>query len=379
GKSPYIIGYGWGGLMDLSEVVYPNLVWMFYKNVELKGRGARTILMFYLKGKWYTLNRSMLASIFDNELGNQLAYFVSDSDLKDIADNMGDDMLNTIIETICVDRNTPGGIVRRNLKPYLYLFHVWILENILPKAGHLDAVTPFECYILYCFETEVYLDLPYIIMKEIIRIREAADDSKALGFGAMLTKIFEVFYVDLEGKEIIPTKGPINSISVTSNKISEKISARERDPGNPRVTNVVAPMAPANPAPTPVLVPAQFAQFQQTVTGSLQTLQRRYTELRTDSIHRTDHLARLEATQASQANSIRDFEIEQIRLRNVLGEFRSDITRSEKRIRTSIDELTQMFRRRFPSPPTDPWSSFFSYMLFLMLKREKYYEMYFLV
>ncbi|GAB2288389.1 hypothetical protein Dimus_022721 [Dionaea muscipula] len=248
-----LVGYGWGRLMDLPEVMYPNLVQMFYTNVELKGHGARTVLKFYLKGKWYTLNRSILASIFDIELGNQFAYFVFDFDLKDIADNMGDDMLNTIIETICVDCNTPGGIVRRNLEPHLYLFHVWILENILPKAGHLDAVTSFECYILYFFETEVYLDLPYIIMKEIIRIREAADDSKALGFGAMLTKIFKVFYVDLEGEEIIPTKGPINSISVTSSKISEKIAAREHDRGNPRVANVVAPPAPADPAPAPVL------------------------------------------------------------------------------------------------------------------------------
>ncbi|GAB2281895.1 hypothetical protein Dimus_016459 [Dionaea muscipula] len=230
-----LVGYGWGRLMDLPEVVYPNLVRMFYTNVELKGRGERIVLKFYLKGKWYTLNRSMLASIFDIELGNQSAYFVSDSDLKDIADSMGDDMLNTIIETICVDRNTPG--------------------------GHLDAVTPFECYILYFFETEVYLDLPYIIMKEIIRIREAANDSKALGFGAMLTKIFKVFDIDLEGEEIIPTKGPINSISVTSSKISEKIAARDRDRGNPRVAAVVAPPAPADPAPAPVLIPAQYAQF----------------------------------------------------------------------------------------------------------------------
>ncbi|GAB2286032.1 hypothetical protein Dimus_020455 [Dionaea muscipula] len=281
-----LVGYGSGGLMDLPEVVYPNLVRMFYTNVELQGRGERTVLKFYLTGKWYTLNRSMLASIFDITL-----------------------------------------------------------ENILPKAGHLDAVTPFECYILYCFETEVYLDLPYIIMKEIIRIREAADDSKALGFGAMLTKIFEVFDVDLEGEEIILTKGPINSISVTSSKISEKIAARAHDRGNPRVIIPVAPPAPADPAPAPV---------PQSVTGCLQTLASRYTELRTDSVRRTDHLARLEATQSSQANSIRDMEIEQIRLRNVIGEVRSDITRSEERIRTSIDDLTQMFRRRFPSPPADP-------------------------
>ncbi|GAB2280716.1 hypothetical protein Dimus_015341 [Dionaea muscipula] len=223
-----LVGYGWGGLMDFPEVVYPNLVRMFYTNVELKGHGERTVLKFYLKGKWYTLNRSMLASIFDIELGNQLAYFVSDSDLKDIADSMGDDMLNTIIKTICVDRNTPGGI------------GIWTQLHLL------NAI----------FYTALRLRF---ILKEIIRIREATDDSKTLGFGAMLTKRFEVFYVYLEGEEIIPTKGPINSISVTSSKISEKIAARESGRGNLRVSDAVAPPAPADLAPAPVLIPAQFA------------------------------------------------------------------------------------------------------------------------
>ncbi|GAB2276274.1 hypothetical protein Dimus_011005 [Dionaea muscipula] len=240
---------------------------------------------------------------------------------------MGDDMLNIIIEIICVDRDTPESIVRKNLEPHLYLFHVWILENILPKVGHLDAVTPFECYILYCFETEVYLDLPYIIMKEIIRIREAADDSKALCFGAMLAKIFKAFDVDLEGEVIFPTKGPINSISVTSSKISEKIAARERHHGNPIVDDKVAPPAPAAPvAPAPV--PAH--------------------------LQRTERLKHLEATQTSQTNVLRSFEVEQIRVKQVHGQIRFDITHSEEHVRADIDELTQLICRCFPSPSDDP-------------------------
>ncbi|GAB2295515.1 hypothetical protein Dimus_029680 [Dionaea muscipula] len=171
---------------------------------------------------------------------------------------MGDDMLNTIIETIYVDRDTPGSI------------------------------------------TEIYLDLPYIIIKKIIRIREAGDDSKALGFGAMLTKIFEAFEVDLVGEEISPTKDPINSIYVTSSKIGERIAARERNRGNLRVDDEVAPPALAAPfAPTPIPV-------------------------------------------------------EQIRVRQVHGQVRFDIAHFEERVRESIDELTQLIRRRFSSPSDDP-------------------------
>ncbi|GAB2276273.1 hypothetical protein Dimus_011004, partial [Dionaea muscipula] len=209
-----LVGYGWGGLMDLPEVVYPNLVRMFYKNVELKGRGAQT----------------------------------------ELADNIGDDMLNTIIETICVDRDTLGSILH-----------------------HLNAIS-------------------------------------------------------------------YNALRL-----------RELHRGNPRVDDEVAPpaqVAPVAPAPTPV--PAQCTQFQQTVTASLQTLRRRYTELRTDSLQHTEHLERLEATQTPHTNVLRSFEVEQIRLTQVHGQVRYDIAHSEERLRADIDELTQLIRFRFPFPSDDP-------------------------
>ncbi|GAB2297869.1 hypothetical protein Dimus_031954 [Dionaea muscipula] len=97
-------------------------------------------------------------------------------------------------------------------------------------------------------------------------------------------------------------RGPINSISVTSSKISEKVTAKACNRGNPRVDDEVAQQAPAAsvaPALTLAPVPAQFAQFLQTVTRSLKDLQRRYTELRADTLHGSSPLARLKATQAS--------------------------------------------------------------------------------
>ncbi|GAB2297603.1 hypothetical protein Dimus_031695 [Dionaea muscipula] len=335
-----LVGYGSGGLMDLPEVVYPDLVRMFYNNVELKGRGFRTHLRFYLKGKWYTLNHSMFASIFDIELRDTFAYFVTNADLKDVADSMGEGMLNSIIRSICVTRDTPGGIVRKDLEPHLYLFHVWILENVLPKAGHLDAV---------------FLDLPYIIMKEISRIKEA-DDNKALRFGALLTKICKAFDIDLEDEEWTPTQGPISHAAVISSKISEKIAARQHDRLQGGGAADAPPVVPPPPAhvPAPAPIPAQFSQFQHAVMERLDAFDRRFTQIRADSLRSSNSMARIQADQATQQSRIHSLSVAQAQMGSVLSEMRTDIATSKERVLQSIKSLTQLFRRRFPSPSADP-------------------------
>ncbi|GAB2301522.1 hypothetical protein Dimus_035540 [Dionaea muscipula] len=59
-------------------------------------------------------------------------------------------------------------------------------------------------------------------MKEIISIREVTDDSKAQGFGAMLTKIFEVFDVDLKERRSFLHKAPSTLSLVTVVRLVKK-------------------------------------------------------------------------------------------------------------------------------------------------------------
>ncbi|GAB2287811.1 hypothetical protein Dimus_022170 [Dionaea muscipula] len=62
-------------------------------------------------------------------------------------------------------------------------------------------------------------------MKEIIRIKEA-DGSKALGFGALLTRIFENTPILLEGELDEARGGPLNQFAISQSKVLEKINAR---------------------------------------------------------------------------------------------------------------------------------------------------------
>ncbi|GAB2273283.1 hypothetical protein Dimus_008083 [Dionaea muscipula] len=130
-----------------------------------------------------------------------------------------------IVSAICHTRGTPGRIKRGDLHPRLLILHLWICSNILPKKGHMDEVSPFEVYLLYCFVQRIKLDLPTIIMKEIVRIKEA-DGSKALGFGALLTRIFENTPILLEEELDEACGGPLNQFAISQSKVLEKINAR---------------------------------------------------------------------------------------------------------------------------------------------------------
>ncbi|GAB2283326.1 hypothetical protein Dimus_017843 [Dionaea muscipula] len=164
------------------------------------------------------------------------------------------------------------------------------------------------------------------------------------------------FDIDLEDEEWSPTQGPISNAAVTSSKISEKITARQHarlQGGGAADAPPILPPPPAHvSAPAPV--PAQFSQFHHALMGRLDTLDRRYTQFRADSLRAANSMARIQADQTTQQSRIHSLSVAQAQMGTILSEVRTDIAASEERVLKSIDSLTQLFRRRFPSPSADP-------------------------
>ncbi|GAB2268223.1 hypothetical protein Dimus_003201 [Dionaea muscipula] len=156
------------------------------------------------------------------------------------------------------------------------------------------------------------------------------------GWGGLMN-FPEAFDIDLEDEEWSPTQGPISHAVVTSSKINAADAP---------------PIVPPPPAYAPV--PAQFSQFQHAVMGRLDTLDRRYTQFRADSLRASNSMARIQADQATQQSRIHSLSVAEAQIGNILIEVRTDIAASEERVLKSIHSLTQLFRRRFPSPSADP-------------------------
>ncbi|GAB2286359.1 hypothetical protein Dimus_020774 [Dionaea muscipula] len=127
-----------------------------------------------------------------------------------------------------------------------------------------------------------------------------------------------------EDEEWTPTQGPISHAAVISSKISEKIVAR------------------------------QHVRLQGGVMERLDAFDRRFTQIRVDSLRSSNNMARIQADQATQQSRIHSLSVAQAQMGSVLSEMRTDIATFEERVLQSIDSLTQLFRRRFPYPSADP-------------------------
>ncbi|GAB2268882.1 hypothetical protein Dimus_003825 [Dionaea muscipula] len=137
-------------------------------------------------------------------------------------------------------------------------------------------------------------------------------------------------------------EGPISHAAVTSSKISEKIAARQHARLQGGGADDAPPVVPPPPAhvPAPAPVPAQFSQFQHAVMERLDTLDRRYTQFRADSLRASNSMARIQADQATQQSLIHSLSVAQAQMGSVLSEMRTDIATSEERVLKSIDSLT---------------------------------------
>ncbi|GAB2302894.1 hypothetical protein Dimus_036888 [Dionaea muscipula] len=98
----------------------------------------------------------------------------------------------------------------------------------------------------------------------------------------------------------------------------------------------------------------EFSQFQHAVMERLDAFDRRFTQIRADSLRSSSNMARIQADQATQQSRIHSLLVAQAQMGSVLSAMRTDIATSEERVLQSIDSLTQLFRRRFPSPSADP-------------------------
>ncbi|GFS42904.1 hypothetical protein Acr_00g0082430 [Actinidia rufa] len=85
-----------------------------------------------------------------------------------------------------------------HLKKEFKFFHRNIAHNIIPKADHYNQVTTMDAFIVYKDAIDELLNLNYIILKEMADIQN--HNTRALPYGALLTKVFNHFTVNLRGQ-----------------------------------------------------------------------------------------------------------------------------------------------------------------------------------
>ncbi|KAF7133140.1 hypothetical protein RHSIM_Rhsim09G0077800 [Rhododendron simsii] len=185
-----ITAAGWTEIMTVSNIIYPKLV--------------RFLQCPAVERKQYVAN--------DEELVNTI------------------DDVSAFYQTITDDRVLGGGVTKNELKQHLRPIHLFIAHNVAPQKGHYDVVSPLQCLILHSLETYNYLNLSYLILKEMGSVLQ--NNHKALPYGTLLTKLFLSAKVRIQEEQTLQNDpGPIKDYTFTRGHIDDD------EEGNPQVNN----------------------------------------------------------------------------------------------------------------------------------------------
>jgi hypothetical protein len=189
----FITNAGWNVMLVPPSKVYPKLVRYFYCNLSVDHTADTYTLVSRVKGVDIVLDVATLANYLECDVAQKWHYVTSDNDLAQLIED-----IPAFYLSFTKNRTMPGGVTKNELKDHLRVLHLFICNNIAPKKGHLDAVSPLHCLILHSLVSGEYIDLNYLVLREMASVHH--DSQKALPFGGILTTIFRKAGVSLQGE-----------------------------------------------------------------------------------------------------------------------------------------------------------------------------------
>ncbi|GAB2279710.1 hypothetical protein Dimus_039366 [Dionaea muscipula] len=225
-------------LISLLDVVYEDLVRLFYCNlvVEFDQPDSELRIRSYVAGRRIDLDIHIISDLFHLPTGD-IAYADTEAELLKWINRQLDDMGNpefTVDEFfshLCPVKRDLFKLLDSDLYPKFSLLRIWLLDNVVPRKGRLTFIPPQVALIIFCMTTGRDFCLPYTILREMITM--SVDDSRSLGYGALLTTIFIAHGVDLARQPSINTKAAINSFTVKKSGIERRLGLDPTGPSRP--------------------------------------------------------------------------------------------------------------------------------------------------
>ncbi|KAF7130123.1 hypothetical protein RHSIM_Rhsim10G0192500 [Rhododendron simsii] len=256
-----ITAAGWDAMMNIPNVYYPKLVRYFYCNLDIDRNADEFTLISKVKGVDFILDVSTMSNFLGCQVVQNLQYVTNDDELVNAIDDV-----SAFYQTITNDRVLGGGISKSELKKHLRPLHLFIAHNVAPQKGHYDAVSPLQCLILHSLEIGDYMDLSYLVLKEMASVLQ--DNYKALPYGALLTRLFMRDGVSLTREQTLPSDpGAIRDYVFTRGHIND-----EEEP-NPQVNDAQEQENIAGQSGEPMAQPQVEGAFSQQMFSRFDALQ----------------------------------------------------------------------------------------------------------
>ena len=286
-----LIDLHWEGILKIPNVVYPTLVRDFYANLShfTENEDGEFELNSYVKGQQMKLTVHTLSAILGTVVNPIEVYVTNEVELREYLEHLTR-YPPAVYQAITIGAQPTAGHIRaKDLKPELRLLHRFLSYNVVPKGGHIDAVTVKDAFILWCFEEKRQIDVNFIILNEMSEI--ATTHNRGLSFGALLTKIFTYFRVDFKNEETQNLAPPITDYFIGRADI---FSEHPQPPpsqasAGPSSSSQQPPEQEEPPSQTPVW--AEFQDFTSAMLDVQNAILNEFREYRHES---TERFSRLE-------------------------------------------------------------------------------------
>lgn len=185
------------GLLELSDVVYPRLVWLFYANMETKSTPKGMFFMSIVKYVKITLSHFVLKSIFGLKFTNTTPSNLTRKRAKDLS-----------LTQFGYPHKLASYKRQNKAPPYHVLFpELRLLDFVFvcifyPKDHSKEASNVMVLEAIYRLITGSSVDYVSLILDHMYRLASVSY-TLSLPYGGLLTCIFQHFKVPLESEECI--------------------------------------------------------------------------------------------------------------------------------------------------------------------------------
>ncbi|KAK3041199.1 hypothetical protein RJ639_028459 [Escallonia herrerae] len=194
-------------LTDRNTILYyPDAIRLFYANLTWNISSESCTLSSYVFGRRISFSQSRLATLLD--LPDSGFFFwlemipvAGQSHWFDRPFTIEEQLRHTLH---CRQVRVASKPSLRDLPPLSRLFHHIIAHNVIPRTGGLSLVSYLDVQLLTFFRSGTPLNLPRLIMLNMIR--STSHPALAIPYGFLLTHILAAFDIPLLGEYIEVTR-----------------------------------------------------------------------------------------------------------------------------------------------------------------------------
>ncbi|KAH9697387.1 hypothetical protein KPL71_023585 [Citrus sinensis] len=194
---------GWFNALVVEENVYPDLVKIFYSNMDCSAEKENRVI---------TTVGGVLIEFDDSDLNTILGSSVDGLEIfsprkpPDIDDYVYIDAVKNICRRVDLS-NEDCTIHFRNLCLCLQsrILLRFIQSIVLPRSGHLDEVSHMDVALIDCILRHRPVDLGYTIVRNMLSIPKLI--TRSLPYGHFITRILKFFDVPIKEPSCRPSKG----------------------------------------------------------------------------------------------------------------------------------------------------------------------------